>query len=475
MAPNQLNHSAHKEVNMTTLSSLIKTNYPGPRYLSLLSYLVNARQVSPDLLYQLAQQYGSVVHVRLGQRPKFLVSGLAGVEHILQNNQHNYRGFDYSHETLRPLLGNGLLTSEGEIWLKHRRLAQQAFHRDQLEKLSKIMVITVRNFLDTWMSRAHSRVTFDVGAEMGLLTIAVVTDALFGNKLGEQAVRVREAWPRVMDHLVGRMLNPFQLPERFPIPNHLEYRKSLGLLNETIYSLISNHRLSAQEGNLLGMLIAARDQQLNIQLDDQELRDEVMTIFLAGHETCANALTWTLYLLAEHPDVQERLAEEVSTVLHGQEPGYADLERLPYTAMVFNEALRLYPPAWIMARDALGNDEIEGWHVPAGATVFLSPYVTHRLPELWEDPLRFDPLRFSSERSSKRPRFAYFPFGGGQRQCLGKNFALIEARLALPLMVQRFWFSLPELRELKNGKRIEYFPTYSMRPQKPIWLTLEKR
>jgi cytochrome P450 len=161
------------------------------------------------------------------------------------------------------------------------------------------------------------------------------------------------------------------------------------------------------------MLIAARDWQFHIQLDDQELRDEVMTIFLAGHETCANALTWTLYLLTEHPDIQERLAEEVSRVLHGREPSYADLEHLPYAAMVFNEALRLYPPAWIMARDAFSNDQIEGWHIPARATMFLSPYVTHRLPEFWEEPLRFDPLRFSPQRSSRRPRFAYFPFGGG--------------------------------------------------------------
>ena len=454
---------------MTLLRTFTKARYPGPRTLSLISILVNARQLSPDLLYQLAGQYGRVVRVPLGQRPKFLVSGPDGVERILQSNQHNYRGFDYSHQTLRPLLGNGLLTSEGEIWRKHRRLAQQAFHREQLEKLSGIMAGSVRNFLDTWASRVHSPTTMDIGVEMGLLTIGVVTDTLFGNSLGSQAARVREAWPRVMDHLVSRMLNPFRLPERIPFPHHREYHRSLGLLNETIYSLISNHRRSAQQENLLGMLIAARDQQLNIQLDDQELRDEVMTIFLAGHETCANALTWTLYLLAAHPDVQECLAEEVSAVLQGREPGYADLERLPYTGMVFNEALRLYPPAWIMARDAVESDEIEGWHVPAGATVFLSPFVTHRLPEFWEEPLRFDPLRFSPERSSTRPRFAYFPFGGGGRQCLGKNFALIEARLALPLLIQRFRFSLTE------SKTASYFPTYSMRPQKPIWLEVERR
>jgi len=338
------------------------------------------------------------------------------------------------------------------------------------------MVVTVKHILDTWNIRARSRATLDIGSEMGLLTLAVVNDALFGNNIGGQAMRVREAWPVVMDHLVRRMVNPFRLPDQLPTPKHLQYYKSLRLLNETIYGLISNQRVSPQAGdNLLGMLIAAHDQQLDIQLDDQELRDEVMTIFLAGHETCANALTWTLYLLAGHPDVQERLAEEVSTVLHGEAPSYMDLERLPYTAMVFHEVLRLYPPAWIMARDVIDQDVIEGRHIPPGATVFLSPYVTQRLPEFWDDPLRFDPLRFSPERSSKRPRFVYFPFGGGQRQCLGKNFALIEAQLALPLMIQRFRFSLQESDKHRAGKTMEYIPTYSMRPQKPIWLTLEKR
>ena len=450
--------------------------YSGPQRLSLLRYLLKAHRASPDLLHKLATQYGKVVHLHLGQRPIFLVTGPGGVEHVLQRNQHNYQGFSHSHATLQPLLGDGLLTSEGETWLRHRRLAQQAFHRDQLEKLSRIMVITVKNFLNQWNIPAHSQVTLDIGSEMGLLTLAVVSESLFGKKMGEQAMRVREEWPLVMDHLVGRMVNPFRLPDRLPTRSNLQYQKSLRLLNETIYSLISNHRAVPQkDSNLLGMLIAAHDRQLDIQLDDQELRDEVMTIFLAGHETCANALTWTLYLLALHPDVQEHLAEEVSAVLHGQEPDYADLERLPYTAMVFNEALRLYPPAWIMARDVIGNDVIEGWTIPAGSLVFLSPYVAQRLSEFWDDPLRFDPLRFSPELSSARPRFAYFPFGGGQRQCLGKNFALIEARLALPLMIQRYRFSLQKPGKHKTSKLPESIPTYSMRPQKPIWLALEKR
>jgi cytochrome P450 len=412
-----------------------------------------------------------VIHFQLGPRRVFFVTGLRGVEHILQNNQHNYTGFNYSHVKLRPLLGNGLLTSEGDLWLKHRRLAQQAFHKEQLEKLAQLMVVTMTHFLDGWDSRIRSDAVQDAGAEMGLFTLEVVSQALFGTKIGDRAARVRDAWPLVMEHLVGRMVNPLRLPDQLPVFWNSQYQKSLGLLNETIYSLISEHRSNSQDdGNLLGMLIAAHDGELDdIHLDDQELRDEVMTILLAGHETCANALTWTLYLLAHHPEIQEQLAQEASDVLHGQEPGYADLARLPYAAMVFQEALRLYPPAWIMARDVIHADVIEGRPVPAGSLVFLSPYVTHRLSEFWDEPLRFDPLRFSAENSMERPRFAYFPFGGGQRQCLGKNFALVEAQLAIPMIIQRYRFSPEEPPDIKA------FPTYSMRPEQAIRLKVEKR
>lgn len=459
---------------MTTSSSIAIKKYVGPQIPSFLSYLLQARRGDPpDLLHKLAQEYGNVVHFPFSPRPMFFVTGTEGVEHILQSNQHNYQGFNYSHVQLRPLLGNGLLTSEGETWLKHRRLAQQAFHRRQMEMVSRLIAETIKNFLHSWESGIGNQATIDIGAEMGLMTLSVVTESLFGTKMGERAVHVRDAWPQVMDHLVGRMFNPVRLPDQLPIRGNRQYQKSLGLLNDAIYSLISEHRAAARgDENLLGMLIAARDQKLDIQLDDQELRDEVMTIFLAGHETCANALTWAFYLLARYPEAQECLNQEASKVLGGREANYEDLANLPYARMVFDETLRLYPPAWIMARDVLHDDEIEGWHVPAGSLVFLSPYVTHRLEEYWDKPLGFNPEHFSPEKSSKRPRFAYFPFGGGQRQCLGKNFALIEAQLALPTLVQKYRFSMADPADARANM---LYPTYNMRPQRPIFLKLERR
>jgi cytochrome P450 len=461
---------------MTTQTISHIKKHPRFKKRSLIRYLFKANRNQPNLLHHLAKEYGDFIHFQFGPRHVFFVTSLKGVEHILQNNQHNYRGFNYSHVKLRPLLGNGLLTSEGDLWLKHRRLAQQAFHKEQLVKLSKLMVTTMTHFLDGWDQRVRAQSVQDVGAEMGLFTLEVVSQALFGAKIGDRAARVRDAWPQVMEHMVRRLVNPLRLPEQLPVFWNRPYKKSLGLLNDTIYSLISEHRANSQDdGNLLGMLIAAHDGELDdIHLDDQELRDEVMTILLAGHETCANALTWTLYLLARHPEIQERLADEASEALHGREPDYEDLPRLPYAGMVFQEALRLYPPAWIMARDAVHDDVIEGRSVPAGSLVFLSPYVTHRNPEFWDEPLRFDPLRFSAENSTERPRFAYFPFGGGQRQCLGKNFALVEAQLAIPMIIQRYRFSLQDPSDPDALQRPPV-PSYSMRPEQIIRLKIEKR
>lgn len=454
---------------MTPATELITKKYIGPQIPSLLSYLLQARRNFPNVLYRLAQEYGDVVYWNYSARPTFFVTSPKGVEHLLQSNQHAYQGFDHSHVQLRPLLGNGLLTSEGEIWRKHRQLAQQAFHKKQLQTLSRIMTQTIQNFIDKWDDAIDSQATLDIGNEIGLLTLRVVTESLFGTQMGERAVLVRDAWPQVLDHLAKRIFTPLRLPEKLPTPGNLQYKKSLGLLNETVFSLITEHRaLKEEPHNLLSMLIAARDQKLDTHFDDQELRDEVMTILIAGHETCANVLTWTIYQLACNPEIQERLATEADSVLDGRPATYEDLPQLPYAAMVFNEGLRLFPPAWIMARDALQDDEIEGWHIPQGSLVFLSPYVTHRRSEYWKTPLQFNPEHFSPEQTQSRPRFAYFPFGGGQRQCLGKNFALIEAQLALPMLMQKYRFSVP-------ANAPEAHPSYTMRPEQPIFLQVEKR
>ena len=450
--------------------------YIGPSLPSVVKYLVKARSDPANTLLEISERYGEVAHLRIGNRHVFLVSGPDGVKHILQENQHNYGGFKYSYQRLEPLLGSGLLTSDGEVWRRHRRLAQQAFFPNQIIKLSGTMVETIQEFLTRWDNHARQAEFIDIGAELTRLTLSVVTTSLFGANIGAKAETVKNSVPKVLHDFAERIFNPFAVPNWLPTPRNRDYQQALESLNLVVQELILQGRhFNLDDSTLLGKLIAARYHEGDVRLDDQELRDEVMTIFLAGHETCANALTWTFYLLGLYPEVQECLAEEVHHVLNSRSPTYEDIHRLPYTGMVFNEVLRLYPPAWIMARDVLDQDVIAGYSIPAGSLVFLSPYINHRLNTLWEQPERFDPLRFSLDRFKKLPRFAYFPFGGGQRLCLGKNFALTESLLAISLLIQRYKFTLQKVGVDGQSLPERIRPDYDMHPKTPIFLRLEKR
>lgn len=439
-------------------------------------YLIKARTHPADTLLEISERYGGVVRFPMGTRPIFLVTSSDGVGHILQENQHNYRGFQYSHHQFKPLLGNGLLTSDGETWRRHRQLAQQAFHPKQIQKLSIPMANAIQKFLTRWEGLSGPDFILDIGAEFTLLTLSIVTTSLFGNDIGEQAEIVKGSVPIVLHYLVDRMINPFTLPEWLPMRKNLEYRQALNSLNHIVQQIISNDR-TGDEGqmNLLRMLMAARDHDGEDRLSEQELRDEIMTIFMAGHETCANALTWTFYCLARYPEIQDRLAEEVQRVLQGRLPSYEEIHQLPFTNMVFNETLRLYPPAWVMARDVLSQDIIDGFPIPAGSLVILSPFVNHRRSTFWENPSHFDPDRFAPARFNKLPRYAFFPFGGGQRLCLGKNFALLEALLVISLMIQRYKFLLPDRNPEYRPRTGDLSPDIVMQPRTPILLKLESR
>jgi len=451
-------------------------NYLGPNLPTIMKYLLKVRVDPMNVLLEMGEQYGGVTHLGIGRRHVFLISSPTGVRHVLQTHQHNYCGYQRSHAHLRPLLGNGLLTSEGNAWKRHRRLIQPAFHKKQLQILSVSMVETVQKFMTGWDHRPMQENTLDIGAEMTLLTLSIVNTALFSNDIGEQGQIVKNALPRVMRYLILGMFNPFIPPEWLPTYRNHAYKKDLETLHSIVQNLISTQRRQgANNESLLGMMIAASDGGDDSRLSDNELHDEVMTLLLAGHETCANALTWALYLLALNPDIQERLAEEVYKVLLDRPPTYEDIPLLPYTAMVFNEVLRLYPPAWIMARDVIADDLINDFLIPAGSTIFLSPYVSHRLASVWDAPLQFDPTRFSTLRANDIPRFAYFPFGGGKRQCLGKNFALMEAVLVLSLMIQRYKFSVQGIRLENQDNPAPAIPDVDMHPKSPILLKLDSR
>jgi cytochrome P450 len=291
-----------------------------------------------------------------------------------------------------------------------------------------------------------------VAKEMMLLTQTIIVRTMFSTDVGERSEELAEAFAAALEFLNVSLVSPFPFMQSLPTPTNRRFARAMRLIDKTVYGMIRNRRSSdVKRQDLLQMLIDARDEETGEGMSDQQMHDEVLTIFLAGHETTASLLAWTFYLLAQSPNEETQLREEFEKVLGGRAPVFEDLPQMTYTGQVLHEALRLYPPAWMFARQPVEDDEIGGYHIPAGATVMLSPYVTHRLPQFWNAPDEFQPERFATGQDSQRPRYAFFPFGGGPRLCIGNNFALMEAPTLLAMIMQAF--------------RLELVPGYTVRPQ----------
>ena len=324
--------------------------------------------------------------------------------------------------------------------------------------------------LDRWRPLADRGQPLDVATEFSRLTMEVVTRALFSTSVEGDIGTIGRAIATLLDDVTFRFTFPFYPPLRVPTPRNRRFLAARATLDEIVYGIISGRRRSPGEHeDLLALLMEARDEDTGEGMSDKQLRDEVITLFLAGHETTANALTWASYLLSTHVAVARRLQAEVDEALGGRIPAASDLSRLPYTRMVIDETLRLYPPAWITNRRAIEDDTVCGYRIPADATVSISPYVTHRDPRLWENPEGFDPDRFSPERAAGRPHYAYFPFGGGPRQCIGKGFALMEATLVLALLYQRCEM------HLVPGRKVETMALATLRPRYGMWMRAHPR
>ena len=407
-------------------------------------------------------RYGDVVKYRLFNLTAYLLAHPDHVSHVLHDNHSNYTKANFDYERLKQLLGEGLLTSEGPQWLRQRRLIQPLFHRQQIAQWAGMMSANAMEMLDGWKTFAAERRAFDVSAQMMMLTLRIVGEALLGIDISNEAGQITRALSDAQDHFghfrLGTLL-PF-----LPTAENRRFRAALQTLDRIVRKIIDDRRHQTLERNdLLAKLLAARDGETGLPLDDTQIRDEVITLILAGHETTANALSWTWYLLAKNPDAEARLHAELRTVLGGRTPTIDDLPNLPYTAMVIDEAMRLYPPAWIISRSPTNDDEIGGYRIPRGTVVMLSQYVTHRHPLFWADPERFDPERFSPERSLDRPRFAYFPFGGGPRLCIGSYFALTEAQLIVATVAQRYRLKLVADHPVELDALITLRPRYGIK------------
>jgi cytochrome P450 len=439
---------------------------PGPAGLPLVGSLFEIRRDSVGFLSRSAGEYGDSVRFRVGRHPVFFFRHPDQVKDVLVTHQHAFkkgRGLQWA----KNFLGEGLLTSEGEFHTRQRRLSQPAFHRQRIQSYGRIMTECALRTRDRW--RAGE--TVDVSHDMMELTMAVVAKALFDADVTGEAAEIGESLTTIIS-LFHRFNMPFAgLVQKLPLPSNIRFVRARARLDRTIYRMIAERRRrGADRGDLLSMLLLATDEEGDgTGMTDLQLRDEVMTLFLAGHETTANALTWTFYLLSQNPEAEALLHAELDRALAGNVPEAEDLPALRYTEQVLAESMRLYPPAWALGRRATRDVEIGGCRVPEGAFVLVSAFLTQRDPRFYPDPLRFDPDRFAPEARAARPRFAYFPFGGGARQCIGEPFAWMEGTLLLATLAQKW-----RLR-LVPGHRVEPQPLITLRPRYGMRMTVEPR
>ncbi|MEM6993203.1 MAG: cytochrome P450 [Myxococcota bacterium] len=410
---------------------------PGPpgRLFEALSFLKDPLRA----IDRVRDDFGDVALAKLGPIRFVFAHDPKDVQHVLISNHRNYIK-SRSYEGLRMVMGNGLVTSEGDFWRRQRRLSQPAFHRGRLERLADTMSACVDETVERWSTRANGKtVALDFHAEMMRLTLGIVGQTLFGIDLTAESSTLGPAISVVLAHANKQAESLVRIPLWVPTPSNLSFRKAKRRLDATVHKIITERRAHGRdEGDLLSMLMSVTDDTGEERMTDAQLRDEVMTLFLAGHETIATAMSWTFLLLSQHPDVAARVRAEADAVLGDGPARFADLPRLEYTGWVVNEAMRVYPPVWIIERQALADDVIGGYRIPKGTIVAVSPWGLHKSPKLWKNPERFDPERFSPERSEGRNKYAFLPFGGGPRVCIGNNFALMEAKIIVAGLARRF-------------------------------------
>ena len=418
------------------------------------------------MMISMQRDHGDIAHWRIGPQNIYLFSHPDLIRDVLVTNQKNFhksRGL----ERARRLLGNGLLTSEGEFHLRQRRLAQPAFHRSRIAAYAT----TMADYAERAGGRWRDGETVDMHTEMMRLTLGIVARTLFDADVDEEAAEIGDALTHAFESFNLAMLPFTELLEKLPLPPVRRFNAARDMLDRIIYGMIEERRRAGGDrGDLLSMLLLATDAGGDgTGMSDRQLRDEALTIFLAGHETTANALTWTWYLISQHPEVEAKLHREIDSALGDRVPRFEDIPVLPYTRMVVAESMRLYPPAWAIGRRALEPFETRGYVIPKRSVVLMSQYIVHRHPAWFPEPERFDPERWTPEAQAGRPKFSYFPFGGGTRVCIGEQFAWMEGILLVAALARKWRM------RLVPGHPVEVQPLITLRPRHGMRMTLEKR
>lgn len=419
---------------------------------------------------------GGVVPLQIGLTRGYLVSDPALVRHVLLDNIDNYDKRTPAFDALRVVVGNGLITSGGAFWKRQRRISQPAFHGESVRHFAPVITRLAAETADEWERAAAACETVDACTDMMRVTLRIVAETLFGDDLAGDAADINRVFPVILACLAARIASPIRPPVWLPTANNRRLRPALASLNAIVERLIATkrRRLAAggaiQDGHrdLLTILMLARDAETGEAMSDAQLRDEVMTFMIAGHETTADALSWLWYLLDRHPEEQERLRDELRAATGGRPPTVDDLPQLPRMKAVIQETLRLYPPLWMFDRRALGPDDLAGTKVSKGDIVIFCPYAIHRLPELWPDPEAFRPERFEAGREEQKNKFAYLPFSAGPRTCIGNSFAILESQIIMGTLLARFWARLADPAPITPKPRV------TLRPSRPVVLRLER-
>jgi cytochrome P450 len=440
---------------------------PGPISRMPGGSLIAFRRDSLNYLLDAARRYGDIARIMLGPQEVFLVNNPDYIRDVLVTNHRNFlksRGL----EVAKRFLGEGLLTSEREFHRRQRRLIQPAFHRQRIDGYARVMIDCSARMRDLW----HDGETLDIAAQMMRLTLAIVGKTLFDAETESDASEIRDALNSIMGMFSFTLTLPFaEVIEKVLVFPKRRFEKARARLDAVMYRIINERRASGEDrGDLLSMLLMAQDEEGDGGgMTNLQVRDEAMTLLMAGHETTANALTWTWYLLSQNPEAEQKFHAEMDSVLSGRLPTVDDFLRLTYTEMVFAESMRLYPPAWTLGRRVVADYQMGDYVLPAGSIILMSQYVTHRDERFYPDPERFDPERWAPGAREARPKFSYFPFGGGPRVCVGEQFAWMEGVLVLATLGQKWRM------RLVPGHPVTPRPLITLRPKYGMKMTLEEQ
>ncbi|MGA8036312.1 MAG: cytochrome P450 [Candidatus Acidiferrales bacterium] len=454
--------SAHAAINGTA-----NRWPPGPTGLPMFGIALTFLRDPLGTLEMLAREYGDIVRLRVGNQSRVLLNDPDLIEQVTVIQQAKFHKSTITKAVTGRLLGQGLLISEGDFWRRQRRLVQPAFQRSRLNSYSATMVECADARAALWRDGE----TRDIAQEMMSLTLDIAVRTLFGSRLPGESEKVGDALGFLMRYSIRKARSPISIPETWPTPNNKRAIRESEFLDSMIYGIIDERKAEAdpsKHNDLLAMLMNAMDED-GSQMTPKQLRDEAMTLFLAGHETTAITLAWTWYLLSENPQAAERLHGELRDVLGGRAPEVNDLVRLPYLLAVVNEVLRLYPAAYILARTSIAPFSIAGYDFPENTTVLMSQWVMHRDARYFDEPLAFRPERWLDGLEDRLPKGAYFPFGDGPRRCIGQNFALMESALATAAVAQKFSF------RLVSGHPVVPEPLVTLRPKHGVTMTVHKR